>query len=144
MPHNDQVILNWIAQSLLPLDDGHRWFSGLSPGRQRDVLRTVSVFVVEAGASPLDVAHAVERAGVKPGSTPVVLLRKGSLKVQLAKVIALPEAELGRSFRLLVSVFSIADERRRTTRCQGGCRHWWHQDPIKWTDRDQERERDDN
>ncbi|MFE2517586.1 DUF5958 family protein, partial [Streptomyces mirabilis] len=34
--------------------------------------------------------------------------------------------ELTKSFRLLVALFSIADTRRRTLYCVGGCGHEWH------------------
>ncbi|MET9412450.1 DUF5958 family protein [Streptomyces sp. NPDC002935] len=39
---------------------------------------------------------------------------------------ALPAYELTKSFRLLVALFSIADTRRRTLHCAGGCGHEWH------------------
>ncbi|WP_327189671.1 DUF5958 family protein [Streptomyces xinghaiensis] len=38
----------------------------------------------------------------------------------------LPAYELTKSFRLLIALFSIADTRRRTLYCAGGCSHAWH------------------
>ncbi|MDX3531055.1 DUF5958 family protein [Streptomyces sp. ID05-39B] len=42
---------------------------------------------------------------------------------------ALPAYELTKSFRLLVALFTIADTRRRTLYCAGGCGHAWHNLP---------------
>ena len=30
------------------------------------------------------------------------------------------------AMRLVLALFAIADDRRRTTRCAQGCSHWWH------------------
>jgi hypothetical protein len=54
------------------------------------------------------------------------LLKKGRLKFQVAKLLKLPHAERERSFRLLLALFQIADERRRSTACLNSCSHWWH------------------
>lgn len=39
---------------------------------------------------------------------------------------ALPADEHVTAFRVLVSVFSVADTRRRETCCKGTCGHAWH------------------
>ena len=38
----------------------------------------------------------------------------------------LPESEWGKTFKLWISIFSVADRRRRKTECIGGCAHEWH------------------
>ncbi|MFE3942359.1 DUF5958 family protein [Streptomyces sp. NPDC059118] len=41
-----------------------------------------------------------------------------------------PGADHVKAFRVLVSVFAIADTRRRKTRCKGVCGHAWHNLPA--------------
>ncbi|MCX4834386.1 DUF5958 family protein [Streptomyces sp. NBC_01016] len=36
-----------------------------------------------------------------------------------------------KAFRVLVSVFSVADTRRRRTYCKGTCGHTWHNLPPR-------------
>ncbi|MFE2263165.1 DUF5958 family protein [Streptomyces griseosporeus] len=42
----------------------------------------------------------------------------------------LPAAEHVQAFRVLVSVFAVADTRRRETYCNGACGHTWHNLPT--------------
>ncbi|MFJ7270982.1 DUF5958 family protein [Streptomyces sp. NPDC099050] len=66
--------------------------------------------------------------GLRPTHTPAVLIVRGPIRHQLAKIIALtPLDERRKAFRLLVALLGIADERRRERFCSGGCGHWWHQ-----------------
>ncbi|MGV4986721.1 DUF5958 family protein [Streptomyces sp. NRAIS4] len=41
----------------------------------------------------------------------------------------LPADEHIKAFRVIVSVFSVADTRRSKTHCKGTCRHAWHNLP---------------
>ncbi|MFE0192180.1 DUF5958 family protein [Streptomyces sp. NPDC058989] len=56
-----------------------------------------------------------------PTHTPAVMLTKWHFGMD-----RLPAYELTKAFRLLVALFSIADTRRRTLHCAGGCGHEWH------------------
>jgi hypothetical protein len=110
-----------------PFSDWDYILSGrLGAPEHMAVLQKLGLFAVEAGATSSDAAAAVQRAHLKPTLTPCVLLNSGALKVQIAKVIGLPAAERGKSFRLLLALFEIADARRRSTSCVNGCAHWWH------------------
>jgi hypothetical protein len=69
-----------------------------------------------------DMPESVRRAGLLTTHTPAVLLARG----RLAKIVSLPQDEWAKSFRLLVSLLGVADERRRARFCADGCPHAWH------------------
>ncbi|MDX2935586.1 DUF5958 family protein [Streptomyces ipomoeae] len=55
-----------------------------------------------------------------------MLVTRGRLTDQLAKIINLPQGERVKAFRLLVALLGVADERRRARFCVNGCSHAWH------------------
>jgi hypothetical protein len=125
--NEDSKFLNCIAQGARPIEDGKDWFQDLSPEKQLEVLREISVYIQQAGAREADVPEAIEKAKIKKTFTPCVILQNGRLKMQLSKVLNLPTAEYTKAFLLLLSLLSIADKRRRNNQCKDGCSHWWHQ-----------------
>jgi Family of unknown function (DUF5958) len=126
MPTETEIVLNRLAQQIVAEEEGLRWFAGLGVDEQKGVLQKLWMFAAQAGASVNDVDAAIQRARLKPSLTPCVLLKGGPLKVQVAKVLGLPIGEREKSFRLLLALFQVADERRRSTSCVKGCSHWWH------------------
>ena len=119
-------LLNELSQEIIPLSDGLVWFGELSPEERRAVIRELAVLCIQAGAVTEDVAASILRAKVKRTVTPAVLLSRGSLIEQLAKVGNLPDDEMEKSFKILIALLSIADARRRNVYCRDGCTHWWH------------------
>ena len=73
-----------------------------------------------------EITDGIIKSNLKPTYTPCVLLVKKPLKEAMAQIHNLPENELLKSFILLLSIFSIADKRRKETECSGGCNHQWH------------------
>lgn len=128
-----ELLLNLLAQHQVGLRDGITWFKNLTPEHQWTVLIDLNYMALQAGARSEDVALAATEFGVKSTYTPYVLLTKGELRAQTAKVVNLPENEREKSFRLLLGLLSVADKRRRGAKCIDGCSHWWHQD-LKITD----------
>jgi len=122
------ILLNQYAQGVRKIEDGKDWFSNLSSDEQLLILRELSNLILQAGASINDVNEAIQKSRLKATFTPCVLLQKGSLKIQLSKVLALPFSEYAKVFSLFISLLSIADTRRRNTKCKNGCSHWWHKD----------------
>ncbi|MFD9096222.1 DUF5958 family protein [Streptomyces collinus] len=122
------MILNELAQGLRPVDEGVEWFEGLSDGDQRKVLHSLVLFCGQARAREEDVPESIARSGIRPTHTPAVMLAKWRFGME-----ALSAYKLTKSFRLLVALFSIADTRRRTLHCAGGCGHAWHNlsDPLR-------------
>ncbi|MPY35184.1 hypothetical protein FNH09_29255 [Streptomyces adustus] len=130
MLYGHEVILNELAQGLRPTAEGVEWFEGHSEDDQRKVLHALVLFCHQARACEDDVPESIARSGIRPTHTPAVMLAKWRFGMP-----DLPAHELGKSFRLLVALFGIADTRRRTLRCAGGCGHEWHNLPNPPTDR---------
>ncbi|MGA4979851.1 DUF5958 family protein [Streptomyces cinereoruber] len=120
------VILNGLAQGIRPLDQGVEWFEGLAGTEQFEVLRDLAGFCIQARALIEDGAKSIRRAGIRPTHTPAVLITRGHLTEQLTKIINLPQDERVKTFRLLVALLGVADERRRARFCANGCGHFWH------------------
>jgi hypothetical protein len=122
----EQRHLNEIGRSIL-VEAGVNWFRSLDDKTKTAVLIDLVMFALQAGARPSDAEPAIARSGLKPTFTPCVLLKRSPLSSSLAKIRQLPPNEQEKSFRLLVALYRIADDRRRSTRCAGGCSHWWHE-----------------
>ena len=123
----DQAIMvNQIAQGVVSLPDGVKWFVGNSGEEQRKLIRGTIVLVLQASPRSEDASQAVSRSQLKATLTPCVVLLKPGLKAQLAKLTELPDAQLVQAFRLLIELLHIADSRRRTEKPIDLVNHWWH------------------
>jgi hypothetical protein len=119
--------LNQLAQGLRPMSEGIAWFDALGPEAQYDVLRHLHHHCLQARVVEEDGPRSVLRAGLRPTHTPAVLIVRGRIEQQLGRIVHLtPPDERRKSFRLLIAVLAIADERRRERFCSDGCGHWWH------------------
>jgi len=128
LPIDEILRLNQYAQCVRSMAEATAWFALLDSAHKQNVLRELTALIQQAHPQPSDILAAISKAGLKPTHTPAVLMARGPLPVQAAKVVALPEAERQKAFLLFVALLGIADERRRQTECVGGCSHWWHQD----------------
>ena len=133
------IYLNQLAQGVIPLEEGKEWFSNLLTDLQLEVLRRLVFFILQAGAIGRDASMAVSSSPLKATFTPCQLLIKAgheepdgnqALKSYLAKVINLPELERMKSFLLLVSLFGVADRRKRESGLLPE-KYWWHRDLSK-------------
>ncbi|MET9116029.1 DUF5958 family protein [Streptomyces longwoodensis] len=120
-------VVNEIVQGLRTLDAGVGWFSSLAPTRQQEVLQEVAGYAMQAHITAADGCAGVARSGVKPTANPSVMICMDPPRYGFA---GLPAAEHVKAFRVLVSVFAVADTRRRGTCCQGACGHSWHNLPA--------------
>ncbi|MET7289595.1 DUF5958 family protein [Streptomyces sp. NPDC005573] len=123
------MILNELAQGLRPTTEGVEWFEGLVEDDQRKVLHALVLFCGQARARSGDVPESIARSGIRATHTPAVMLTKWRFGME-----NLPAYELTKSFRLLVALFTIADTRRRSLYCAGGCTHAWHNLPAPLRD----------
>lgn len=132
---SDEIVLNQIAQGILPLSDGLDWFMANSPERRQQILLVLADMVYQAHPLQDEVPWAIQEAGLKPTYTPCVLLLKASSDRQryhrARQIGGLPEHEQRKGFLLLLKLLEVADGRRRETTCKSGCTHWWHQDLRK-------------
>ncbi|MCX4633076.1 DUF5958 family protein [Streptomyces sp. NBC_01443] len=120
-------VVNEIAQELRTIDDGAAWFSGLSLARRQEVLRDVAGYAMQAHITAADGRAGVARSGLKPTANPSVMV---CMDPPRTGFVNLPADEHLKAFRVLVSVFTVADTRRRKTYCQGTCGHAWHNLPT--------------
>ncbi|MFF7715737.1 DUF5958 family protein [Streptomyces sp. NPDC007988] len=120
-------VVNEIAQGLRTLDAGESWFSDLTPTRQQTVLQEVAEYAMQAHITAADGRAGVARSGVKTTANPSVMICMDPPRYGFA---GLPSAEHIKAFRVLVSVFAVADTRRRERYCKGACGHAWHHLPA--------------
>ncbi|MDA5285929.1 DUF5958 family protein [Streptomyces sp. Isolate_45] len=120
------VMLNMLAQELRPIEQGVEWFEALPAETRFEVLQDLREYCIQAAATEEDGPESVRRAGLRPTHTPAVLITRGQPNVQLPKIIALPQDERVKSFRLLVALLGVADDRRRERFCVRVCNHAWH------------------
>ncbi|CAL9279814.1 DUF5958 family protein [Streptomyces sp. SudanB182_2057] len=120
-------VVNEIAQGLRTLDAGVGWFSGLAPTCRQEVLREDAGYAMQAHITAADGRAGVARSGVKPTANPSVMICMDPPRYGFA---GLPATEHVNAFRVLVSVFAVADTRRRETYCRGACGHAWHNLPA--------------
>ncbi|MEU8434479.1 DUF5958 family protein [Streptomyces sp. NPDC029216] len=116
-------IVNEIAQELRTLDSGTTWFSGLSLRQRKKALQEVAKYAMQAHITAADGRAGVARAGVKPTANPSVMICMDPPRYGFS---GLPAGEHVTAFRVLVSVFAVADTRRRQTHCKNACGHSWH------------------
>jgi len=102
------------------------WYSSLSKEDRIHVLGRISYFCLQAHPTEEEIPVAVHNSGLKEAFTPCVIILKNDIKSALQKIIKLPESEHVKCLRLLLSLLRVADGRRRTTDCAGGCHHEWH------------------
>ncbi|MEV7375778.1 DUF5958 family protein [Streptomyces sp. NPDC090301] len=110
------------------MDEGTSWFSALSPVGRQAVLQEVTGYAMQAHITAADGREGVARSGVKPRANPSVMICMEPPRYGFAD---LPADEHVTAFRVLVSVFSVADTRRRATYCKGTCGHAWHNLPPR-------------
>ncbi|KJY16693.1 hypothetical protein VR46_45140, partial [Streptomyces sp. NRRL S-444] len=90
---------------------------------QREILQQVSSYAMQAHITAPDGRAGVARSGVKPTANPSVMICMDPPRYGFS---SLPTDEYVKAFRVLVSVFAVADTRRRQTYCKNACGHPWH------------------
>jgi hypothetical protein len=121
-----ELKINQIAQGLISLEDGLKWFDGVTADSRTDIMRSLDLCIFQSHPSIDDIEQGIKKSGLKESYSPCVLIRKKPFNQVMQKILAMPELDLRRGFILLISVFSVADSRRRMTQCKGECGHDWH------------------
>jgi hypothetical protein len=120
------VVLNELAQGVWPLAEGVTWFERSDADEQFRILCSLALYCDQADPIAKDARQSVRAAGLDPTDAPAVLIAQRCDEQQLVKIIRLPESEWTKAFRLLVTLFRMADTRRRQRSCAAGCLHAWH------------------
>ncbi|WP_353376630.1 DUF5958 family protein [Microbulbifer sp. NBRC 101763] len=121
-----EVTINRIAQGEIPIEEGIEWFKALPEEEQHKALRGMNLCIHQSHPREPEIEEGIKLSGLKETYTPCVIMRKNTFNSARAKVLALPSHEWLKAFRLWLAIFTIADSRRRSTDCQAGCDHWWH------------------
>ncbi len=116
MSIDEEILVNQLAQGIVPIESGRTWFRSLETGAvddntlsKRSVLRGLACFIKNAHPIPTDALDAIQASGLKPTFTPCVLLRSGEdTATQLAKITGLPEPELEKAFTLMIALLEVA------------------------------------
>lgn len=134
---NLEIYLNQLAQEIEPLETGKNWFMKIDYLNQKKILLELTWLISQAGGLGKDIPKVVEKSGLKVIYTSCVLLMvafekdplmSSVIRMQMAKIVNLPEFESLKSFILMITFLGISDKRRRETKCLNGCSHWWHKD----------------
>jgi len=121
-----ELQINKIAQGFIEFNDGIKWFAACSLESKNEILLSLSVFLAQVHPAWEEIEAGIKSSGLKSTVTPCVLMIKKSFKDALAQILKLPENEWEKSFILWISIFRVADKRRRETECFNGCTHEWH------------------
>jgi Family of unknown function (DUF5958) len=121
-----ELQLNKIAQGFVSLKDGIDWFDASDLNTKKNILQSLSVILTQSHPTSDDVENGIKQSELKRTYTPCVLMAEKPFGEAVSKVRNLPENEWRKTFVLWLSIFSIADKRRRETTCSDGCTHEWH------------------
>ncbi|MFH1769103.1 MAG: DUF5958 family protein [Parcubacteria group bacterium] len=121
-----EITINRIAQDLIDINSGIRWFQAQDSSEKRKIIRTLNLFILQSHPRPDEIDAAVEDSGLKKTFTPCVLIKKKPIKEALFQIESLPENEWVKAFTLGINIFCQSDSRRRETDCKNGCYHEWH------------------
>lgn len=122
----EEIIINKIAQDKFDFDEGINWFDRLEKGKQEEVLNKLILFIQQSHPTREMVDLGLELAPIKKTMTPVIIFKTQKLGDALTKVKTLPQDEWKKSFVTMLSVFKVADTKRREIWCKDGCSHEWH------------------
>ena len=121
-----EIKINRIAQGIISFEEGFLWFESANKYYQQKILQDLNVFLQHTHPRPNEIETGIQLSGLKTTYTPCVLILKKPIKDALAKIMLLPQDEWKKAFILLMSIFGVADLRRRNTQCKDGCSHAWH------------------
>ncbi|MFD8384813.1 DUF5958 family protein [Streptomyces sp. NPDC059679] len=119
-------MINEVAQGLRSTEAAVSWFASQAQAEQKAVLQEVARYSMQAHVTSEDARNGLAQSGVKPTMTPAVLIVREPILEQMGKITNLPPSEYAKSFRVLLSTFTVADTRRRETECRSACNHAWH------------------
>lgn len=121
-----ELILNKIAQGKIEFEAVVSWFNEFELELKLQILRVLYLCLSQCHPSKADIEKGIIESKLKPTYTPCLLIKNLALKSAGAKSLELPSQELNKIFLLWLSVFIIADNKRRVSECQNSCSHWWH------------------
>lgn len=128
-----EIELNMYAQGLLRSDELWEQFSALSDTQKEKAWNTIIFNLIQSKPTTEDIPTAIVKEGLKSTFTPCVLIKKGLNEHNLFRLTQLPKNETRKSYTLLISLFSIAYNRRYIIE-KNDSDKWWYwdlSDPLK-------------
>jgi uncharacterized protein DUF5958 len=124
---NERVLtINKVAQGLISRDEGLVWFDEADLELRLEIMKSLDLCIYQSHPNKDDIEEGIALSGLKETYSPCVLIRKKPFNEARAKVLRMPKLDQHRAFNLFLSVFTVADTRRRNTECEGRCNHEWH------------------
>lgn len=120
------IQINSFAQNLIPIDEVMNWFDLQDDKLKKDILIQIWNFLVNAHPTLEEINEGINKSEQKDTYTAAILLKRFSFKEAQHKIFQLPDNELRKTFKYVISIFKIADTRRRIVECKGQCGHFWH------------------
>jgi len=121
-----EIVINKIAQEKLGFDQGLIWFNTLGDKQKKEAINNLCMFIQQSHPTKKLVDLGLELAPIKKTVTPVVIFRTQNINTALNKIRLLPQEEWEKAFVTMLSIFKVADTKRREIWCKGGCSHDWH------------------
>lgn len=121
-----ELKINKIVQGFISLNEGIEWFDNCDVKLRESILQSLSYFLSQSHPTQEEVVNGIKLSGLKQTFTPFVLMMTRPFSEAIDKIKNLPPNEWEKAFILFISIFSIADKRRRETTCLNGCTHEWH------------------
>lgn len=111
MKIRDVVALVKYGQGLVVFDSYLSYLRFIKPVEREKYLLQIVELTMKMKPRPGDERNAIKLSGLNVDSKPCHLISQGATKETLLEIVHLPQEELERSFKLLLTVFSIVYER---------------------------------
>ncbi len=124
---NDRELkINLISQGEESLEEGLKWFDDATEKDRKEIMRSLDLCVHQSHPNKEDIEVGIENSGLKETYSPCVLIRSKPFNEVRQKILKMPLLDQRRAFIMLISIFSVADARRKSEQCANGCTHEWH------------------
>ena len=124
------IILNKYGQELINSKIIIDYFSSLELTEKKTYLKEIVELIIQSKPKEKDVKTAIEKSGLKTTYTPCVLLIKGVTNHNLQRIVELPDSEMNKSLKLLLSLFKVSYWRRFNLE-KNDVNKWWYWDLSK-------------
>ena len=121
-----ELTINKISQSYISKENGVEWFLNSTEEMRKSILVILNLCLHQSHPNELEIEEGIIKSGLKQTYTPCVILRSNNFTNARHKTLKLPSHEWDKVFSLWITIFIIADTRRRKTECRDGCEHYWH------------------
>lgn len=127
MSLEEEVAVNQFGQDVCSIESLLQHFSQMSEVIKREYLNDLTNLIWQSKPLEADIEQAITDSVLKNTYTPCVVLRTHGLKIGLNQLVNLPINELEKVYRLMLSLFKEAYQRRFKQE-KGNSDKWWYWD----------------